>query len=169
MHHVVLHARRGFTILEIATALVVIAVFSAIAVPTWQAYESRASASNVRMLLRSLEPEVLRVTLDNGGIVPGDIAARMRVGSPEVVNGANYSESPARVSVGPMAGDNTRAAVAVLGEDGTCWVSSISLDGDTKWASDPDPVDFRCRAGHPSVGSGSVSGTEEEPSPLSIT
>jgi Tfp pilus assembly protein PilE len=155
--------------LEIATALTLVAVFSAIAVPTWQAYEERSARSNIKMLVRSLEPEVVRVMIENNGSAPADTAARMRVGNPELVNGSNYSQSSGRVSVGPLPGDITRAVVAVQGDDGSCWVASISVDGETRWAVDEDPVDFRCRAGHPAVGSGSVVGTESSPAPITIT
>lgn len=160
---------RGFTVLEIAAALALIAVISLVAFPKWRAAERSAADRAARLTLASLEPEVARVTISAGGEVPVDVAFRMRVGGLTLTAGTVASRDANSVSVAPLAGSADRAVLALLSDSGACWVMSTTIDAEPRWGVDRDPDDGACRASEPGITDGSVAGTEGSPSELNLS
>lgn len=155
--------------LEISTALALVAVFSLIAFPAWRAIERSADNRAARLTLRSLEPEVARVIIASDGEVPGDIAARMRVGGLTLGDGTAASTDADTVSVAPLSGSADRAVLTVLADSGWCWVMSSTVDASPRWAVDETPAEGACRAAEPSITAGTVTGSEDAPSQLNLT
>lgn len=153
--------------LEIATALMLVAAFALIAFPTWRAVERSAQDRNARSTLLSLEPEVARAVLE-AGEVPTNLEDRMRVSDLSMVGSASPSTSSDVVSVGGLSGSTDRAVLTVLSKTGACWVMSTVIDDDPRWGVDRSPGTAACRASHPGISAATVTGSEKEPSSLTL-
>lgn len=140
--------RPGFTVLELATAVALLVLFVAIAVPTYKAFQGSGENSAARHRLAALEVELARVQAEAGGF-PDDVHTRVPRGAEQVVDGATASTGPSSLSLHTIAEDTV--AGAVLADSGHCLVAVFNVNDEPVWASDETPAPGACRAGHPAI------------------
>jgi len=94
--------RKGFTIIELISVVVIIAILTAIAIPNYIALRNRAYEASVKSNMHSMQAAAEEFNVLTDGIYAGDIDTRVNQVNPAVVGAVGNMSMAAGVRVPPF-------------------------------------------------------------------
>ncbi|MFH1314559.1 MAG: prepilin-type N-terminal cleavage/methylation domain-containing protein [Candidatus Eisenbacteria bacterium] len=108
--------RKGFTLIELMIAVVIIGILAAIAIPNFIALQNRAREANVKSNMHSLQLVFEQFSIDNNAIYPEDATSTTLVGDTiQDLCGGAYPENPFTGAPTVVSWDADPAAAGVVG------------------------------------------------------
>lgn len=161
-------APKGFTLLELAITLFLVALFSAMAINSFQAPKDKGERERARMRLSAAELEIARLATDDPSEdLPTNLSEQVPVSGISVYSATTAVESNSQISLGRLASNPKLAAAVTPVGDGTCLIVVVGYDT-SGWAVAPQPQ-AGCRADNAAITEASVSGTPESPASITLT